>query len=250
MLTEVTRVAVAKTRKEPMPDPKNTLYCSFCGKSQHEVKKLIAGPTVFICDECTELCMDIIATETATDPRKELRFKTLSDMTMPIALDEILVNKEPLSAMTLLEHIGEIGDMSAAQFVKKLEGAVMEIGHDQFIDSLGKQIEDMKRKIGITTEALAAYEAGERLSGEIKVLKLGTAIKEFQDLPATIRQQALDTLGAKQVELDSLGLDLKWADACADLRRTLTVREKRLSDLRHVLQQLKDSAPREKQQAE
>ncbi len=44
-------------------DSKNTLYCSFCGKSQHEVRKLIAGPTVFICDECVELCMDIIREE-------------------------------------------------------------------------------------------------------------------------------------------------------------------------------------------
>ncbi|MBM3612565.1 MAG: ATP-dependent Clp protease ATP-binding subunit ClpX, partial [Alphaproteobacteria bacterium] len=48
----------------PGSDSKNTLYCSFCGKSQHEVRKLIAGPTVFICDECVELCMDIIREET------------------------------------------------------------------------------------------------------------------------------------------------------------------------------------------
>ena len=48
------------------PDSKNTLYCSFCGKSQHEVRKLIAGPTVFICDECVELCMDIIREEHKT----------------------------------------------------------------------------------------------------------------------------------------------------------------------------------------
>ena len=46
--------------KSSSGDSKNTLYCSFCGKSQHEVRKLIAGPTVFICDECVELCMDII----------------------------------------------------------------------------------------------------------------------------------------------------------------------------------------------
>ncbi len=44
-------------------DSKSTLYCSFCGKSQHEVRKLIAGPAVFICDECVELCMDIIREE-------------------------------------------------------------------------------------------------------------------------------------------------------------------------------------------
>ena len=46
-----------------MTSSKNILYCSFCGKSQHEVRKLIAGPTVFICDECVELCMDIIKEE-------------------------------------------------------------------------------------------------------------------------------------------------------------------------------------------
>jgi ATP-dependent Clp protease ATP-binding subunit ClpX len=48
-------------------ESKNTLYCSFCGKSQHEVRKLIAGPTVFICDECVELCMDIIREENKTN---------------------------------------------------------------------------------------------------------------------------------------------------------------------------------------
>jgi ATP-dependent Clp protease ATP-binding subunit ClpX len=51
---------------KPPGDSKNTLYCSFCGKSQHEVRKLIAGPTVFICDECVELCMDIIREEHKT----------------------------------------------------------------------------------------------------------------------------------------------------------------------------------------
>ena len=54
---------MSKSGKE---DSKNVLYCSFCGKSQHEVRKLIAGPTVFICDECVELCMDIIREEQKT----------------------------------------------------------------------------------------------------------------------------------------------------------------------------------------
>ena len=47
------------------------LYCSFCGKSQHEVKKLIAGPSVFICDECVELCNDIICEEVPEDLSEE-----------------------------------------------------------------------------------------------------------------------------------------------------------------------------------
>src|ERR1700730_2403147 len=51
-------------------DSKTTLYCSFCGKSQHEVRKLIAGPTVFICDECIELCRDIVHEENKSSPTK------------------------------------------------------------------------------------------------------------------------------------------------------------------------------------
>jgi ATP-dependent Clp protease ATP-binding subunit ClpX len=58
------------TKQNGSGDSKNTLYCSFCGKSQHEVKKLIAGPTVFICDECVELCMDIIREENKTSAIK------------------------------------------------------------------------------------------------------------------------------------------------------------------------------------
>ncbi len=54
------------TKTPTPPDSKNTLYCSFCGKSQHEVRKLIAGPNVFICNECVELCTDIIREEDKT----------------------------------------------------------------------------------------------------------------------------------------------------------------------------------------
>src|SRR3979409_2222066 len=56
----------ARVNKFGDKDTKNTLYCSFCGKSQHEVRKLIAGPTVFICDECIELCKDIIHEDNAS----------------------------------------------------------------------------------------------------------------------------------------------------------------------------------------
>ncbi|WP_371168143.1 ATP-dependent Clp protease ATP-binding subunit ClpX [Aliiroseovarius sp. 2305UL8-7] len=66
-------------------DSKNTLYCSFCGKSQHEVRKLIAGPTVFICDECVELCMDIIREETKTSG-----LKAADGVPTPIEICEVL----------------------------------------------------------------------------------------------------------------------------------------------------------------
>tara|TARA_B100001121_G_scaffold309612_1_gene337093 strand:+ start:2542 stop:3807 length:1266 start_codon:yes stop_codon:yes gene_type:complete len=64
---------------------KNTLYCSFCGKSQHEVKKLIAGPTVFICDECVELCMDIIREE-----NKSVIDQKLEGIPSPMEINKVL----------------------------------------------------------------------------------------------------------------------------------------------------------------
>ena len=74
-------------------DSKNTLYCSFCGKSQHEVRKLIAGPTVFICDECVELCMDIIREET-----KSTGLKTTDGVPTPRdickVLDDYVIGQE------------------------------------------------------------------------------------------------------------------------------------------------------------
>ena len=66
-------------------DGKSTLYCSFCGKSQHEVRKLIAGPTVFICDECVELCNDIIREET-----KSALVKTRDGVPTPAEICKVL----------------------------------------------------------------------------------------------------------------------------------------------------------------
>ena len=66
-------------------DSKSTLYCSFCGKSQHEVRKLIAGPTVFICDECVELCNDIIREES-----KSALVKTRDGVPTPSEICKVL----------------------------------------------------------------------------------------------------------------------------------------------------------------
>src|SRR5687768_8474818 len=66
-------------------DSKNTLYCSFCGKSQHEVRKLIAGPTVFICDECVELCTDIIREE-----HKSSLVKSRAGVPTPLEIKSVL----------------------------------------------------------------------------------------------------------------------------------------------------------------
>ena len=74
-------------------DSKNTLYCSFCGKSQHEVRKLIAGPTVFICDECVELCMDIIREENKSAVAKS-RAGVPTPSEIKSVLDDYVIGQE------------------------------------------------------------------------------------------------------------------------------------------------------------
>lgn len=104
-------------------DLKSTLYCSFCGKSQHEVRKLIAGPTVFICDECIELCTDIIQEETRTIMSKgKDGVPTPLDITN--VLDEYVIGqkkaKKVLSVAVhnhykRLAHGGKSGDVEIAK---------------------------------------------------------------------------------------------------------------------------------------
>ena len=104
-------------------DSKNTLYCSFCGKSQHEVRKLIAGPTVFICDECVELCMDIIREET-----KGAGFKSSEGVPTPQEICDVLDDyvigqlhaKRVLSVAVhnhykRLNHSGSAGDIELSK---------------------------------------------------------------------------------------------------------------------------------------
>ena len=83
-----------------MSDDNNTrqdnklLYCSFCGKSQHEVKKLIAGPSVFICDECVDLCNDIIREELLDDTVEHEKKKLPSPQEIKNILDEYVIGQQ------------------------------------------------------------------------------------------------------------------------------------------------------------
>ena len=104
-------------------DAKNTLYCSFCGKSQHEVRKLIAGPTVFICDECVELCMDIIREEHKTQLSKS-RAGVPSPSEIKHALDDYVIGQDAAKRVLAvavhnhykrLAHAGKTGDVELAK---------------------------------------------------------------------------------------------------------------------------------------
>ncbi len=77
-----------------MVEKRESLACSFCGKSQKEVKKLVAGPTVYICDECIGLCNDIIAEEIAGEEKKDLKLRVPRPSEIKAILDEYVVGQE------------------------------------------------------------------------------------------------------------------------------------------------------------
>ncbi len=121
-----------------MPDKKGSssekvLYCSFCGKSQHEVKKLIAGPSVFICDECIELCNDIIRDETPTDiaPGKAAK----SDLPIPseikAILDQYVIGQDVakrILAVAVYNHYKRLKHMGSKDEVELSKSNILLIG--------------------------------------------------------------------------------------------------------------------------
>jgi ATP-dependent Clp protease ATP-binding subunit ClpX len=111
-------------------DSKNTLYCSFCGKSQHEVRKLIAGPTVFICDECVELCMDIIREET-----KNNLVKSSDGVPVPRdiceVLDDYVIGQETAKrvlSVAVHNHYKRLGHASKSSDVELAKSNILLIG--------------------------------------------------------------------------------------------------------------------------
>ena len=85
-------------------DGSKLLYCSFCGKSQHEVRKLIAGPTVFICDECVELCMDIIREENKSSLIKSDEGVPSPQSIMDVLDDYVIGQKHAKRVMAVAVH--------------------------------------------------------------------------------------------------------------------------------------------------
>ena len=105
-------------------DSKSTLYCSFCGKSQHEVRKLIAGPTVFICDECVELCNDIIREETKAGLTGRKEGEVPSPSEICATLNDYVIGQDRAKRVLSvavhnhykrLKHAGKQGDVELAK---------------------------------------------------------------------------------------------------------------------------------------
>src|ERR1700682_4025546 len=111
-------------------DSKNTLSCSFCGKSQHEVRKLIAGPTVFICDECVELCMDIIREENKTTLVKS-KDGVPSPKEIRTVLDDYVIGQDKakrILAVAVHNHYKRLSHGGKANDVEIAKSNIMLIG--------------------------------------------------------------------------------------------------------------------------
>jgi ATP-dependent Clp protease ATP-binding subunit ClpX len=112
-------------------DTKETLYCSFCGKSQHEVKKLIAGPNVFICNECVELCTDIIREENGVPLLKSKDGGVPSPREIQNVLDDYVIGQsraKRVLSVAVHNHYKRIGHSANPGEVELAKSNIMLIG--------------------------------------------------------------------------------------------------------------------------
>lgn len=112
-------------------DKYNNLFCSFCGKSQDEVKKLIAGPSVYICDECIELCNDIIAEEYEKEDASRRRTTTLKPADIKKALDEYVIGQDrakKILSVAVHNHYKRIAARSSVDDVELQKSNILLVG--------------------------------------------------------------------------------------------------------------------------
>jgi len=114
------------------PGSEKLLYCSFCGKSQHEVRKLIAGPSVFICDECIELCNDIIREESQTEQGSK---GTRSDLPVPkeirAILDQYVIGQEQakkILSVAVYNHYKRLKNLGKKDDIELAKSNILLIG--------------------------------------------------------------------------------------------------------------------------
>lgn len=112
-------------------ETKTTRYCSFCGKSEHEVRKLIAGPTVFICDECVELCVDIIRTADKSPVTTETSEALVTPQQIRKVLDDYVIGQtraKKVLAVAVHNHYKRIAVMEKSKEIEIAKSNILIVG--------------------------------------------------------------------------------------------------------------------------
>jgi ATP-dependent Clp protease ATP-binding subunit ClpX len=112
-------------------ETKTTRYCSFCGKSEHEVRKLIAGPTVFICDECVELCVDIIRTADKAPATTEVSEALVTPQQIRKVLDDYVIGQtraKKVLAVAVHNHYKRIAVMEKSKEIEIAKSNILIVG--------------------------------------------------------------------------------------------------------------------------
>jgi hypothetical protein len=157
-------------------DSKNPLYCSFCGKSQHEVRKLIAGPTVFICDECVDLCMDIIREE-----NKSSLTKSSDSIPTPI---ERLLTEDGIRIVKIFLHI------SADEQIRRFKDRVANTLGDEADTRIDGLLKLDQRLLGVELVVVGDYLQLPAGNAAVRIRPLGQILEGLEADLADARSAA------------------------------------------------------------
>ena len=137
-------------------DSGKLLYCSFCGKSQHEVRKLIAGPSVFICDECVDLCNDIIREEVQEGSGDAQQDKLPTPQEINVILDEYVIGQAAAKKVLAVAVYNHYKRLNALAMKKMKKGSILftfscsqNISRQLFNDTIRAAAIEAKRDIRI-----------------------------------------------------------------------------------------------------
>ena len=178
-------------RQSRSGDSGKILYCSFCGKSQHEVRKLIAGPSVFICDECVELCNDIIREE-LEEKAEKTREKLPKPHEIKRVLDEYVIGQELAKKILSvavynhykrLKHLSKNDEVELAKSNILLVGPVLEFLADDVVAELDALVANEDGWPGDELADLVLALAAERAVQQLAVVVLAPRVVNHASKP-------------------------------------------------------------------
>ena len=157
----------------------DTLYCSFCGKGQHEVRKLIAGPTVFICDECVELCIDII-TESSGELLESERYpRYMGAVEIPA---EIISGENAPSSQAIVMEVTKESYPPPDLFAIELGKAVLKLRGQAILQIVEHDIAEVNELLKKYGGPYALQSTQQRAVAQERLVVKRTYLKNYQEM--------------------------------------------------------------------